>query len=213
MDQLSGGRLVLGVASGDRPVEFPAFGVEYERRDHLFRESLRVIREVFAEEFPKVRSSYGTLSGTADLVPKPIGRLPILVTGSSRQSSGMDRRAFRRLDHLPAVPRTPGGGRRALACRRVGRGTGRVQAVRPVVLRRPDRRSGPTAEPIHLGIRGGRNVVFRFLDELRAVGVHHVILNFKYGTREAAEVLDEIGREILPQLEASQPATAVSHAV
>jgi hypothetical protein len=59
--------------------------------------------------------------------------------------------------------------------------------------------------PIHLGFRGGRNVVFRFLDGLRTAGVYHVILNFKYNTRSAAAVLEEIGREILPQLEASQP--------
>jgi hypothetical protein len=40
-----------------------------------------------------------------------------------------------------------------------------------------------------------------------------VILNFKYGRRNAAEVLEEIGREILPQLEADQPAAAAaSHA-
>ena len=116
-----GGRLVLGVASGDRPVEFPAFGVDYEERDVLFRENLRVIREVLAEEFPKVRSSYGTLFGTADLVPKP--DRPAADPGDRSQpaDSGMDRRAFRRLDHLPAVPRTPGGGRRALARRRGGR--------------------------------------------------------------------------------------------
>src|SRR3954454_3804496 len=85
VDRLTGGRFVLGVASGDRPVEFPAFGVDYQRRDVLFRENFRVIREVLTEEFPTVRSTYGTLSGTADLVPKPVGRLPILVTGSSRQ--------------------------------------------------------------------------------------------------------------------------------
>src|SRR6476661_4405157 len=30
VDQLSGGRFVLGVASGDRAVEFPAFGVDAE---------------------------------------------------------------------------------------------------------------------------------------------------------------------------------------
>ena len=86
IDQLSGGRLVLGVASGDRPVEFPAFGIDGDRRDALFRENLHVIREVLANEFPSIQSSYGTLFGTADLVPKPVARLPILVTGSSRQS-------------------------------------------------------------------------------------------------------------------------------
>src|ERR1700761_6149574 len=44
VDQLSGGRFLLGVASGDRPVEFPAFGIPFEKRDELFRENLRVIR-------------------------------------------------------------------------------------------------------------------------------------------------------------------------
>ena len=32
IDQLSGGRLVLGVASGDRPVEFPAYGLNHDER-------------------------------------------------------------------------------------------------------------------------------------------------------------------------------------
>jgi hypothetical protein len=62
------------------------------------------------------------------------------------------------------------------------------------------------ATPIHLGFRGGRNIVFRFLDTMRAIGVNHVILNLKYGTRDAGEVLEEIGRKILPQLAASSAA-------
>ena len=36
-DLLSGGRLVLGLASGDRPVEFPAFGVDLGTRGERFR--------------------------------------------------------------------------------------------------------------------------------------------------------------------------------
>ena len=51
VDQLSGGRLLLGVASGDRPVEFPAFGVDPEQRDSLFREYLAVFREVQRSSF------------------------------------------------------------------------------------------------------------------------------------------------------------------
>jgi len=39
-------------------------------------------------------------------------------------------------------------------------------------------------------------------------GVNHVIFNFKYGARDAAEVLEEIGQEILPQLETSSPSAA-----
>lgn len=39
-----------------------------------------------------------------------------------------------------------------------------------------------------------------FLNELAGVGVNHVILNLKYGRRDAGEVLEEIGREVLPRL-------------
>jgi hypothetical protein len=50
--------------------------------------------------------------------------------------------------------------------------------------------------------------LFHLLDGLRSAGVHHVILNLKYGARDAAEVLDEIGQEVLPQLDASQQTAA-----
>ena len=196
---------MLGVASGDRPVEFPAFGVDYERRDALFRENLRVIREVLAEEFPTVRSTYGMLSGTADLVPKPAGRLPILVTGSSRQSLEWIAehsdgwitypRPLERQAELAARWRA------AVAAAAPGVFKPFAQSLYVDLTDDPDR----PPEPIHLGFRGGRNVVFRFLDGLRAAGVHHVILNFKYAARPAEEVLERVGREILPRLESSHP--------
>ncbi|MBA2592274.1 MAG: LLM class oxidoreductase [Gammaproteobacteria bacterium] len=208
VDQLSGGRLVLGVASGDRPVEFPAFGVDFDSRDALFCENLRVIREVLAQEFPTVRSSYGALFGTADLVSKPTGRLPVLVTGNSRQSLEW---IAEHSDGWIAYPR-PLAQQSELAAR----WHAAVAAAAPGVFKPfaqsfyVDLTDDPNQPPesIHLGLRGGRNVVFRFLNGLRTAGVHHVILNFKYGARDAAEVLEEIGQEIVPQLEASQRARA-----
>lgn len=214
VDRLTVGRLVLGVASGDRPVEFPAFGVDYDRRDTLFRENFRVLRVVLEEEFPTIRSGYGTLSGTADLVPKPTGRLPILVTGYSRQSLDW---IAEHSDGWITYPRPVERQAQLAAHWRAA-----VSAVSPgefkplaqsLYIDLADDPDGPP-EPIHLGFRGGRNVVFRFLDALRTVGVHHVILNFKYARRDAAEILDEFGLEILPLLEAGRPDVSASlHAV
>lgn len=214
VDRITGGRLVLGVASGDRPVEFPAFGVDYDRRDVLFRENLRVLRTALAEEFPTLRSAYGTLVGTADLVPKPVGRLPILVTGSSRQTlewiaehadgwitypRSLERQAELVAHWRAAVAAATPGGFKPFA-----------QSLYVDLTDDPDH----APEPIHLGLRGGRNVVLRFLDGLRTAGVNHVMLNFKYGQRDAGEVLEEIGQEVLPQLEANQPdGAAAAHAV
>ena len=200
VDQLSGGRLVLGVASGDRPVEFPAFGVDIERRAALFRDYFEVIRRVLGREYPMLKSTAGVLNGNADLVPKPLGRLPMLVTGNSGQPLPW---IAEHADGWITYPR--GMERQAEAA---ARWRAEVQAAGPEAFKpfvqslyvdlADDPHLPPT--PIHLGFRAGRHFLLRFLDSLRAVGVNHVILNFKYGARPASEVLEEIGTEVLPPL-------------
>ena len=44
VDQLSNGRLVLGVASGDRPVEYSVYDVPFESRDNSFRDTFALIQ-------------------------------------------------------------------------------------------------------------------------------------------------------------------------
>jgi len=43
IDRLSNQRLVLGIATGDRPTEFPAFGQTMDARATLFQEALTVL--------------------------------------------------------------------------------------------------------------------------------------------------------------------------
>ena len=161
---------------------------------------------VLAEEFPTLRSPYGVLSGTADLVPKPTGRLPILVTGSSRQALEW---IAEHSDGWITYPRSLEQQGQLAARWRAA-----VAGVAPGVFKPfaqsfyvdlTDDPDGPP-EPLHLGFRGGRNVVYRYLEGLRTAGVHHVILNFKYARRNVDEILEEFGREILPRLEADRPA-------
>jgi luciferase-type oxidoreductase len=204
VDRLSGNRLVLGIASGDRPVEFPAFGVDFEARSALFRDNLGVVRAVLAEEFPQLQWPGGSLTGTADLVPKPITPVPMLVTGHSGQPvqwiakhadgwitypRGLERQAEVAAHWRAAVETVAPGVFKPF-----------VQSLFVDLSDDPD--AAPT--PIHLGFRAGRHFVLRFLEALRSIGVNHVILNFKYGTRKAGDVLEEIGKEVLPQLTARQ---------
>ncbi|GAD53242.1 hypotheical conserved protein [Halarchaeum acidiphilum MH1-52-1] len=87
LDRLSDGRLVLGVASGDRSPEYEAFGVSEADRGAAFRESVRTLRAAWTESYPEIETRWGTLDGTLDVVPKPVsGDLALLVTGNSRQS-------------------------------------------------------------------------------------------------------------------------------
>jgi len=85
-DRLSGGRLLLGVASGDRPEEYPALDMTFPDRGERFRESMAYIRAM-ATNYPHIETTYGTLSGGMDMLPKPVGGcMPLLITGGSQQS-------------------------------------------------------------------------------------------------------------------------------
>lgn len=199
IDRLSGGRLVLGVASGDRATEFPAFDVSLENRAELFRENISVLQRALAGYFPEIVSSYGRMQGV-DLAPKPLGDLPILVAGSSRQTLDW---IAEHADGWVTYPRAIAAQRAAAskwhaAVSRFNSGAWKPFAQSFCVDLSADPLESPI--PIHLGFRGGRTSVLEYLEALREVGVAHVALNLKCGRRPAADVIEEIGTEILPKL-------------
>ncbi len=87
VDQLSNGRLILGVASGDRYEEYPATNTEYDKRGILFREAFDYIRQAQLE-FPIIENNrWGQVDGKSDVLPKPYGsKIPLLITGHSQQN-------------------------------------------------------------------------------------------------------------------------------
>ncbi|WP_037525004.1 LLM class flavin-dependent oxidoreductase, partial [Sphingobium yanoikuyae] len=46
LDHLTDNRFILGLSSGDRPVEYPAFGIDFDSRAERFREAYALIRAV-----------------------------------------------------------------------------------------------------------------------------------------------------------------------
>lgn len=205
IDRLSDGRLLLGVASGDRPVEYPAFGVDAERRGELLREYVAVYRAAQQTSFEPLRWSGGTLAG-ADMVPKPLAReVPLLVTGNSRQTlDWIAENAHgwityaRPLEHqkaLVAAWRTTV----AAYCGDVFKPF--TQSLMIDLTDSPD----TMPQPIHLGYRLGRNQLLNLLELLQEMGVNHVILSMKYSRRPAQAVIDELRRHVLPRFPAITP--------
>ncbi len=198
VDQLSGGRIVLGVASGDRPVEFPAFGLDAEARGKRFRDSFEVLRQVLETRFPGIESSFGSLHDV-DLLPKPVtGTLPLLATGNSRQPIEW---IAAQIDGWITYPRpftaqtdVIAMWKRLTAEAAPGRFKPFVQSLYIDLTDDPH----TTPRPIHLGLRLGRTVLIELLNKLESHGANHVILNLKYGTRPASDVLEELGAEVIP---------------
>ncbi len=199
VDQLSGGRLLLGVASGDRPVEFPAFGVDPDTIDVQFREYLRVFREAQKGQFSGISWQGGSLYN-ADLIPKPTtSEIPFFVTGNSRQSLDWiaeNSHGWINYPRQPLIQKLIVEDWRAAVSKHCG------DAFKPFSQSLYiDLTENPNTAPfpIHLGFRLGRNGLLELLERLQSVGVNHVILNLKYGKRLAAEVIEELGEFVLPK--------------
>jgi len=76
----------LGLSSGDRPIEYPAFNQNLENKSELFRDSFHYIKALY-EDFPNYTSKfYDSTNGEIDLLPKYYKKKPMLVTGHSGQS-------------------------------------------------------------------------------------------------------------------------------
>ncbi|ALS22549.1 MULTISPECIES: LLM class oxidoreductase [Paenibacillus] len=197
VDHISGERLVLGVATGDRPIEFPAFSVDFEERGPLFQEALSVMRKVWGENFPAIRTQRVEMS-LGDLLPKPrLSDIPVLVTGHSSQSVEW---IAQNGDGWMYYPRNV-----QFQAELIKNWRSYTDQFKPFsqslyidLMEDPNHRP----VPIHLGFRIGRNPLIEFIQFLKSVGVNHVIINLKYGHRPVEEVIEELGEEVLPHFPA-----------
>lgn len=202
LDQISNGRLLLGVASGDRPVEFPAFDIDPEKLGEIFREHVDVIRRVQRTSFEPVSWSGGELIG-ADLVPKPTtNEIPLFVTGHSRQSLAWIARHGCGWITYPRPPHLQRSFVNQWRQEVIAQSGAEYKPFTQSLYIDLDASPSTAPSPIHLGYKLGRHHLIDLLDILQEIGVDHVILNLKYGRRSAAEVIDELGTHVLPRFPA-----------
>lgn len=199
VDVLSGGRLILGVASGDRPQEYPALGLPFENRGERFRDSYEYIRRM-SEASPAFESDhYGSPGDGIDLLPKPTsGKLPLLITGGSQQDPDW---IARHGDGWMLYPRNL-----PLQNQIIREWRGRIAAAdladKPVMqplhidlAEDPDTRPSP----IHLGYHLGMNRLRDHLKGLRDIGVNHLALNLRFNQADIETTLKRLADDLLPE--------------
>ena len=191
VDRLSDGRLVVGVASGDRDPEYPAFGVDADERGRMVRESVDALRTLWRESYPAIEGWWGRLDGEVDVLPKPTTEtLPLLPTGNARQSTEWiaDNGDGWIFYHLPDATLES-----------------YVETWRDHASEKPFAMAlrvaladDPTAAPeqLHQGYRAGVEWFREYFDRLADYGLDHVIVGLEADdperamTRFAEEVID-----------------------
>lgn len=203
VDQLSGGRLVMGIASGDRPVEFPAYGLEHATRAERFADTLDYVRQLMQIGDLNVNSRLGTARGV-QLLPKPVaGKVPMLVTGSSRQTLQWVAEHADGWLTYPDATHDAAGPKRLAAKIHAWRALIPDGGFRPHVtnewLDLVEDPSHPRT-PVDGGytLRTGRNGLIDLLGEWRLAGVNHAALGIQFSKRPVAEVLQELSEYALP---------------
>ncbi|WP_120633573.1 LLM class oxidoreductase [Ruegeria sp. EL01] len=198
VDVLSGGRMLLGVASGDRPDEYPALDMSFGDRADRFREAFAYIREM-AKDRPVHQGGHGALDGSIDMLPKPSGaRLPMLVTGGSQQSPDW---IARNGDGWMLYPRDTATQAKIISdwrARTVDAGRDEQPVMQPLYVDLVEDHHAP--QPIHLGLRLNAHDLVAYLKSLEGIGVNHVALNLRFNQADIATTLKRLAEDVLPNL-------------
>lgn len=202
VDNLTQGRFILGLSSGDRPVEYPAFNENFENRAERFRENFDLIRTLTdpkTQDFPLFKGKhYGSLTGDIDTYPKVKNCLPMVAIGRARQE----------FDWLANTPDAwiwhgvnPANTAKIIAQLQelnrdgIWRPFGYANFVE--LLEDPN---APAQLYNNIYLRGGANGLREFWQEQKEQGLAHVTINLKPTTRPAKEVLQDLAENVLAKL-------------
>ncbi|WP_422106343.1 LLM class oxidoreductase [Winogradskyella sp.] len=198
IDQLSNGRLILGVASGDRYDEFPAMNINYENRGELFRDAFEYIRKS-QDNFPALENNhFGNLKGHIDLLPKATAhKIPMMVTGYSQQSLEWNAQYG---DGWMYYPRNLYQQQYQI---REWRDLVEDQSqfskpfMQPLYIDLQDD-DDFRPQPIHLGFKIGAKHLVSYFQHLQDIGVNHVAINLRFNNKNIEPTLEDLAKKVLP---------------
>jgi probable F420-dependent oxidoreductase len=200
LDELSGGRAILGVGAGHLEGEFDLLGLDFAARGKVTDAAIDVVRAAFADEYPDLETPYWGHLHDAGMAPRPRQHpLPIWVGGSAKPSL---RRAAERGDGwLPqGTPRTEMPAQIAFLLEH----RKRTRGDDPIDL-------GTITEFLYVGEPGwdvgdatlswSAALIAERLNEFATMGVSHLQIRFR--NRSLQELLDQMDAfhgEVAPHL-------------
>jgi len=215
LDQLSDGRLIVGVGLGASTAVYPAFGISPERRVRRFTEGLQLMKRLWAEERVTFEGEFWKLEN-ACMLPKPVQKPhpPVWFGGGhpnvlrravelgdgwmgagSSSSEGFHERVQQIRALLSQAKRDPS---TFVISKRVYLAVDSDKGRARERLRRWfDGYYGSADLAERVALWGDAKEIVQGLQRIRAAGADHVLLNPVF---DEAHHLELLAREILPAL-------------
>ncbi|MBI3454357.1 MAG: LLM class flavin-dependent oxidoreductase [Candidatus Rokubacteria bacterium] len=213
VDQLSGGRLTVGVGLGGRTDVYPAFGLSAERRVRRFTEGLEVLKRLWTQERVTFSGEFWKLENVA-MAPKPIQKPHPPIWFGARHPNALRRAVALGEGFIGAGSTSTADFRRQVAHVRASLGEAKRNPSTFAIAKRvylavdPDRGRalarlrewfgwyyGNAALADQVAIVGPAEECVTGLREVRAAGAELILLNF---VSEELENMERAAREILP---------------
>lgn len=207
VDEISGGRLLLGIGGGYFGAEFQALGIPAGQRVDRFEEAVQIITGLLRQGRVDFAGRFYRADLELGLAQCRPGGPPILIGASQPRMLGLAARYADLWNAWLPFSTDPGGDLRALrrglerACAREGRDPatlGRTAAVAVGVLGRTVR-YGPY-EMVNLGASNGE--ILDRLREIEALGIEHVQFCFAPATPRGIEAFAPVVEAFAPVADA-----------
>jgi probable F420-dependent oxidoreductase len=193
-DEVSGGRVILGVGAGWQESEYQAFGLPFDRRVDRFAEALQILRPLLRDRFVDFSGRYYQANDCMIVPagPRPAGP-PLLVGGGGprmlrlvAQYADLWNTGYMGTAETMAEPLT----RIAAACREVGREPSTLGVTALIGVWFPDlqpEKPGYFTSPL----TGSAKEIAAVLRDYAELGIPHVMLQYDPYTDEARRRLAE----------------------
>lgn len=209
LDQMSGGRVILGVGVGAMTEEFEALGIPLQQRGSLTNECIAIMKELWTSPDPCYHSRRWSFSDLK-FSPKPMQQphMPLWIGGSS---PGALKRAALMGDGWHPTGMSP---------EEFSKGRHEVRALTAAVGRDPDSlvmsvrveveaHGGPSSNRSHNRACLHGDDVDQMIADIHAyqnAGVEHIVLALNSGDiPRITELMENIAHRVLPQFRGPRP--------
>ena len=198
LDLISNQRLLLGMATGDRAFEFPAFKVDESALTERYQTTIQSLRALWQSHSPKISNSIFELYEDSGLqvLPKHL-TIPMFGTGYSRQSMSW---LQQHMDGWLFYAQPFQDQKKLVEAWHSG--TDRFKPFMNILMIDLSQNPNETVKPIKGGFRTGRKNLLQILKAYESINTNHIILRFTNDDRDIEALIEEVGTYITPHFPA-----------